>query len=287
MLVSVNELITYMDISLTNRQIDAAEYVLEGLQSEMEVYLGRPIEVSEYTENHVIPATAMGFPDTSFFYDLSLDTTDQSISYAIPAAIISLRNSPVISVKSVSLQNIAQSPFYLGEAMKRVATVTAASQSGTTVTYTAAGHGFTRGQRVVVSGLAPSGYNVSAKEITAVTSSTFSVSGITAGLGTVTDASGSAIATGSDYRVQRYGLELFRGLPNDNVEIVYTGGLDGGNIKMFKLMILRAATREMQNMHDDVVGIKDIETRNVAPLQTGFLETELMALKSYRRRRIS
>ena len=27
---------------------------------------------------------------------------------------------------------------------------------------------------------------------------------------------------------------------------------------IFKLMILRAATREMQNMHDDVVGVKDL-----------------------------
>jgi hypothetical protein len=43
----------------------------------------------------------------------------------------------------------------------------------------------------------------------------------------------------------------------------------------------------MQNMHDDVVGIKDLEARNVAPMQTGFLETELMALKKFRRNRIA
>ena len=48
-------------------------------------------------------------------------------------------------------------------------------------------------------------------------------------------------------------------------------------------MILRAATREMQNMHDDVVGIKDLESRNVAPMETGFLEKELLAVKKYRR----
>ena len=67
----------------------------------------------------------------------------------------------------------------------------------------------------------------------------------------------------------------------------YEAGLAGENIKMFKLMILRAATREMQNMHDDVVGIKDLETRNVAPLETGFLEKELLAVKRWRRNRIA
>ena len=51
-------------------------------------------------------------------------------------------------------------------------------------------------------------------------------------------------------------------------------------------MILRAATREMQNMHDDVVGVKDLETRNVAPLETGFLEKELMAIRRWKRVRI-
>jgi hypothetical protein len=69
--------------------------------------------------------------------------------------------------------------------------------------------------------------------------------------------------------------------------VTYTAGLDGTNIPVFKLMILRAATREMQNMHDDVVGIKDLESRNVAPMQTGFLETELVALKKFRRNRIA
>ena len=56
---------------------------------------------------------------------------------------------------------------------------------------------------------------------------------------------------------------------------------------MFKLMILRAATREMQNMHDDVVGVKDLNPRGVAVAETGFLEKELMMVKRYRRNRIA
>jgi hypothetical protein len=43
----------------------------------------------------------------------------------------------------------------------------------------------------------------------------------------------------------------------------------------------------MQNMHDDVVGIKDLESRNVAPLETGFSERELMSVKKYKRSRVA
>ncbi len=42
MLVSVQDLVTYMDISLSLRQQDAADIVLSGLQSELEAYLRRP-----------------------------------------------------------------------------------------------------------------------------------------------------------------------------------------------------------------------------------------------------
>jgi hypothetical protein len=39
-------------------------------------------------------------------------------------------------------------------------------------------------------------------------------------------------------------------------------------------------------MHDDVVGIKDLETRNVAPLTTGFTQEELQSVRRWRRIRI-
>ncbi len=67
MLVSINDLVTYMDISLSLRQQDAADMVLSGLQSEMEAFLRRPIEVDEFTETHVIPSYFQGVPATSFF----------------------------------------------------------------------------------------------------------------------------------------------------------------------------------------------------------------------------
>lgn len=286
MLVSINDLVTYMDISLSLRQQDAADMVLSGLQSEMEAFLRRPIEVDEFTETHVIPSYFQGVPATSFFYDSSLDATGNVLNYIQPSVVISLRNTPVVSISQVRIKSLGETGTNLGEALQREAAVTAAVRTGTSVTYTAAVHGFTVGQRVSVKDMAPSDYNVSGKEITAVTTNSFTVGDMSSSLGVTTDATGTATAVGNDYTVHRYGLEMYRGFPNDMVEVTYTGGLDGENLSLFKLFILRAATREMQNMHDDVVGVKDLNPRNVAPLETGFTEKELLALRRYRRRRI-
>lgn len=284
MLVSISDLKTYMDISLTARQEDACEMILLGLQSEMEAYLGRPIEQEEYTEDHVIPSYFQGVPATSFFYDKSLDTTGDTMNYIQPSQVISLRNSPVTYVKSVSIRNVSSSATYLAEALQRDATISGATVSGEFVTYSAT-NDFRVGQWVDVKDVIPNTLNVAFAQIVNATPSSFTVKKI--GASGTYDSGGKAKATGNDYTVHRYGIELYRGFPNDLVTVVYTGGLDGNQIKMFKLMILRAATREMQNMHDDTVGMKDLTTRNVAPLETGFLEKELESLKSYRRRRIA
>lgn len=284
MLVTASDLAIYMDVKFSLRQLDAAEFVLTGLQSELEAFLRRPVEVAEHTEQHVIPSYFQGVPATSFFYDQSLDTTGSGLNYIQPSIVLSLRNTPVVSIKSVSIGNLSQSPIFMAEANMRTATITGASQSGALVTFDAT-NTFTKGQRVVVTGVTPNSYNKSSFEITAVTSTTFSVSGYQEGLPAYVSG-GTVTATGNDYTVHRYGIELYRGFPNDVVEIIYTGGLDGEAIQMFKLFILRAATREMQNMHDDVVGVKDLTTRNVAPLETGFSERELLALRRWRRRRI-
>lgn len=208
MLVSVADLTKYMDIRFSNRQEEAAEFVLEGLQSELEGYLRRPIEPTEFTETYIIDSNYVGVPTSSFFYNESLDTTFNTVTYFSPPTTVYLRNSPVVSVDSVVIRQ-------------------------------------------------------------------------------QTDNSGTAQVEGRDFVVRRYGIDVYRAFANDEVTITYTAGLDGSAIKVFKLMILRAATREMQNMHDDVVGVKDLETRNVAPLETGFLEKELLAVKRWRRVRIS
>ncbi len=106
---------------------------------------------------------------------------------------------------------------------------------------------------------------------------------------TVTSPGGdpSTLLEGEHFTVRKFGVEIYRGLGADSViDLVYKAGIDGTDIAYFKIVILRAASRETQNMHDDVVGIKDLETRNVGPLVTGFLDTELKMLKRWRRQRI-
>ncbi len=206
MLVSIDELTAYMDIKFSNRQQRAAEYVLTGLQSELESYLRRPIQIATVTEEHVIPPDYVGLPGSSHMYDWTLDTTGRIPFYSYPAVTVYARNSPIISVASV----------------------------------------------YITQGTGPS----------------------------------FQITENTDFIVQRYGLDLYRVGPNDSVTITYTAGLDGDALPVFRLLILRAASREMQNMHDDVVGIKDLETRNVAPLTTGFTQEELQSVRRWRRIRI-
>jgi len=290
MLVTLTDLTTYMDISLSLRQQDAAEMILQGLQSEMETYLGRPVEVTQFVdETHILEANHVNVPMGSYFYNQGLGLGDSDpngiITYAAPPSTIYMRHTPIVSVSKVEMDGPTINNKILGEAVKRTATITAATVSSGTATYTAGNHGFTLGQTVTITGATPATYNINAKIITAVATNTFSIanSGVT---GAYTSG-GTATANGSEYTVRRYGLDIYTGFANDIIRVTYRGGLDGDNIKMFKLMILRAATREMQNMHDDVVGVKDLNPRNVAVTETGFLETELMQLKKYARRRIT
>jgi hypothetical protein len=197
-----------MDIRFSNRQEEAAEFVLEGLQSELEGYLRRPVEPTEFTETYIMDSNFVGVPTSAFFYNESLDTTLNTSTYLMPPNTIYLRNSPVVEVASVTIRQ-------------------------------------------------------------------------------QTETTGVEQTEGNDYTVRRYGVDLYRAYANDEVTIEYTAGLNGNEIKVFKLLILRAATREMQNMHDDVVGIKDLETRNVAPLETGFTERELLSVKRWKRVRIA
>jgi len=209
MLVTQVELERYMDIKFNNRQSHAAGYVLEGLQGELEATIRRPVEVATFTEVHKVDYLNVGVPNSSFFYDYSLDTTGNVLSWLQPPYTVYLTNSPVASVSSLT----ATGP-----------------QPGATA---------------------------------------------------------QTLIEGTDFIVQKYGVDVYRTFANDTLNITYTAGLNGTAIPFFKLLILRAASREMQNMHDDVVGIKDLETRNVGPVTTGFTEEEIRSLRKYRRIRIA
>lgn len=211
-LITVADIKTYMDISLTNTQEDAAQFIIDGLQAELEAYLRRPVEQTAFTETYRVPDVGRGVVNQQYYYNYTThpetSLTSPGIIYT-PMYTLYLDNSPVVSVASVS----------------------------------------------------------------------------------ITPASASATATAQvaerDYITRKYGLDLFNAYANDRVTVTYTAGLDGANIKLFKTLMLRAATREMQNMHDDVVGLKDLTTRNVAPMETGFSDRELFSIKRYRRVRVS
>ena len=290
-LVTPADLKTYMDISLTNRQLDAAELVLAGLQSEMEMYLRRPIEAIEYVEEHTVPSTHTGIPATSFFTNSNPSNesfngnTVDNTTYLEPPTTIYLLNTPVVSVSKVILTPSVS--------VRTFAITTKSLTSNVATLTTSTTHGYAVGDVVKVRNI-DSTFN-GVVTITAIPSSTqFSYAKTASNVGSVAVSPNGKVLLRyereleetTDYITQKYGLDVFNTYADDIITVTYTGGLIGGNIPALKLLILRAATREMQNMHDDVVGVKDLETRNVAPLQTGFLETELMTLKRYRKNRI-
>jgi len=211
MIVSVNDVKVYMDIKLSARQEDAAVMVLAGLQSELESFLRRPIEVSEYVEEHRLDSNHNGTPmgtfltadNTSYNSSFTKGSYTDIVAWASPPPAIYFRNTPIASISEVKVK-----PLF-----------------GT--------------ERV--------------------------------------------LTEDTDYVTRTYGIDYYHGYSDDLITITYTAGLDGPSIPVFKLMILRAASREMQNMHDDVVGVKDITTRNTGPLVTGFLDSELSSLRKYRR----
>lgn len=208
-LVTVGDLKSYMDVSFTDIEEDAAMMVLEGLQVELETYLRRPVEVMTFRESYVIPADYVPYSTSAPFYDYgdASATAGDTQDLLLESYIQSLDNTPIVRVDSV----------------------TVTPRGGSASTLTEGGH----------------------------------------------------------YVVRKYGIEFFGGVSaNAKIDVIYDGGVDGTDVAYFKLVILRAATRETQNMHDDVVGVKDLETRNVAPLDTGFTDSEKAMLSRWRRRRI-
>lgn len=210
-LVTTADLKKYMDITFSNVQEDAAQMIVDGLEADLEHYIGRPVSAASFSESHVAPANYSGSSQYSFFYDYNLDRTSSAVADVTkPPFVLYTRRSPVVSVTSLTVQGQADS-------------------SATTQT------------------------------------------------------------VGSDYVVRRYGVDMFTVQDNDVIVITYTAGLDtaSDNTAALKLIILRAASREVQNLHDDVVGMKDLTTRNVAPVETGFTESELNSVKRWRRVRVA
>lgn len=210
-LVTVADIKKYMDITFSNTQEEACEMIIEGLEADLEHYIGRPVSAASFVEEHVAPANYSGSSAYSFFYDYNIDRTSSVVTDVTkPPFVLYTRRSPVVSVASLTVQG-------------------------------------------------PS------------------------------DSSASTQTVGTHYIVRRYGVDMFNVQDNDKIVITYTAGLDASedNTKALKLIVLRAASREVQNLHDDVVGMKDLTTRDVAPMQTGFTPEELNSVKRWRRVRVA
>lgn len=286
MLVSVAELTTYMDVKFTLRQVDAAEYVLQGLQSELEAYLRRPIEVTSFVEEHVLDSSFHGIPMSSFLTNQDTyrdgqngEVANSAVDYALPLETLYFRNTPVIAVSNVKVRRpgVSYSPISVS-LTNNVATITFDNM-----------HPFSVGSKITSSDFSNTVFNGNFT-VTSSTPTSISFSKTNANIATTSVTDGDVQTTlleNTHYMVRRYGIDYWYGGPDDKVTISYTAGFDGASIPMFRLMILRAATREMQNMHDDVVGIKDLNPRSVAPVETGFMEKELLAVKRYRRVRVA
>lgn len=214
MIVSVNDVKTYMDIKLSARQEDSAELIIAGLQSELEAFLNRPIEVQEFVEQKRLDSNHVGVPMGTFLtandhtYNTSFSSSPRNdmTTWATPPPPIYFKNTPIVEVTEVRVK-----PLFGDEKI---------------------------------------------------------------------------LTEETDYITRPYGIDYYYGYADDLLTFTYTAGLDGTAIPVFKLMIIRAASREMQNMHDDVVGVKDLTTRNVGPLITGFLDSELASVRKYRRVRV-
>jgi hypothetical protein len=208
MLVTVSELADYMDQRFTNRQSDSAEVILAGLQSEVETFVRRPIEVQEFVENYHVPEDYLVISAEAYFYDRSMDRTYNGLHNLVsPPYALHLRQAPVISVERVRVKNRVAPDFKVQP-------------------------------------------------------------------------------EGTQWKKTRWGIELFNVMAYDEIEVTYTAGLDGEAIPYFRLVILRAASREMQNMVDDVVGLKDLNARQVTVKEIGLTESEKMMLKRYKRKQI-
>lgn len=100
------------------------------------------------------------------------------------------------------------------------------------------------------------------------------------------EASWTVMTPGQQYSVSKWGIDLFNVVSYDQIEVSYTAGLNGVDIPYLKLLILRIASREMQNLTDDVVGLKDLTTREVAVRDVGLTDADKATLKRWRRRQI-
>lgn len=94
----------------------------------------------------------------------------------------------------------------------------------------------------------------------------------------------TTLEEGTHYIPYGWGIDLYMVARNDKVTVTYDAGLQSNNF--IKLIILRAAAREMQNMTDDVVGLKDFQNRQATIAEIGLTQAERQSLRQFKRKNI-
>jgi hypothetical protein len=206
-LVTVDDLTTYLDHRLTNREEDIANLILEGLHYQVEDYLKRPIEIRSFSERFIVEATYKQSIYANTMYDTTLatDLVGAHIVRLLPYT-VSFNYSPVVSVDSVTVN------------------------------------------------------------------------------------ADNELLVDINYVVRKWGIEINNVRANDIIDVEYQAGLDTEMTKHIKIMILRAAAREMTVQTDDTVGIKDLTSNRSQGESTpasGFTDAELKSIDRWRRKRIA
>jgi hypothetical protein len=105
MIVTVEDLQNYMDIGkFSPKATIGVGFILAGLESELEVYLGRPISIGTFTETYRILDEPLA-STVPFYSNTGVETYTVDAMYPNRKT-IALRKSPVLSVTSVYVSRL-------------------------------------------------------------------------------------------------------------------------------------------------------------------------------------
>jgi hypothetical protein len=86
------------------------------------------------------------------------------------------------------------------------------------------------------------------------------------------------------WSVESGGLYVGAFYSTSGLQLTYDAGLPEDAMKMVRLTILRVASREVQNKHDDTLSAKALDTKDTAPLPEGLQDEDRKRIDRWRRR---
>lgn len=86
------------------------------------------------------------------------------------------------------------------------------------------------------------------------------------------------------WTAQSGGFYVGYGYTTTGTVVTYKAGLPDDALRMVRLTILRVASREVQNKHDDTLSVKDLDANDVSPLPEGLQDEDKARIGRWRRR---